>query len=238
MAKSKGKRTTTKRVQDTENLPVKAAPALTFNPEPDEEAWDAEGLTSKQYKFVSYYVGPAGGNATKAAEMAGYHADNRNALGVMAWENLRKPKIREAIARRLALGNLSAEWVRGMSAALAASNMGTFLSLTDEGEPMIDWKRAHDLGAFIQIRKYKEKGLKYPGADGQSKVDIIERTIETHNPAPHLDRLAKMLGLVNDPTGASVTVNVNQIGEDDLVRIATRGGNRTTAATSGAAQPD
>jgi hypothetical protein len=40
------------------------------------------------------------------------------------------------------------------------------------------------------------------------------------------------------PAAPSVSVNVTQISEDDLVRIATRGGNGTAPAAAGAAVPD
>lgn len=225
-----GKRITVKAVQATENDPPPPAEvALTFKPEEDAGAWNEEGLTKRMFLFVNAYVGEAGGNATDAAAIAGYSAENRNGLAVTGNWLLRNIKIREAIARRLGTANLTTDWIKGMSAALAASNMNTFLDLDDAGEPFIDWRRARALGAFVQIRKYKEKGLKYPGADGQSKVDIIERTIETHNPSPHLDRLAKMLGILKD-NGGGTTVNVNvgkpevdyEAIESELQRIAQR----------------
>lgn len=230
---AKGKRITTKQVQAAENKPF-TLPEIQHKPEPDEDGWDSEGLTPKQLMFVENLVGPAGGNATKAAELAGYRSDNRNALAVTASENLRKPKVREAIARRLARFNLTADWVQQMTAALAASNMGTFLSLNAEGKPEIPWREAESLGAFVQIRKYREKGIEVGGTQV-----VTERTIETHNPAPYLVLLAKMLGLVKDtPAGASVTVNVHQMSENDLVRIATRGGDGTAEKASGEAVAD
>lgn len=242
MAEKKRKRresVTAKRVQATENKPF-SPPDVENHPEVDEDPLDAEGLTPRQLLFVEALVGPAGANASKAAAMAGYRADNTQSLYSTASRTLSFVKVKEAIARRCARANLTPEWIKEMTAALAASNMGTFLTLRDDGEPEINWREAQRVGAFVQIRKFKEKGLKIPGATGEAaKVDIIERTIETHNPAPFLNLLARMLGLVTDPPGgAIVNVNVNQISENDLVRIATRGRDGTVEAQAGTGESD
>lgn len=52
-------------------------------------------MTKKQEKFVEAYV-ETGGNGTQAA-MQAYGVDDPNTAAVMAYENLRKPKIREAL---------------------------------------------------------------------------------------------------------------------------------------------
>jgi hypothetical protein len=174
-----------------------AALAAEYRPDP-EDFCDAEGLTVRQRLFIDHLLGDAGGNATKAAALAGYASDNRQSLNQMASRLLSYVKVRESIARRMARANLTADWLKEMTAALAASNMGTFLSLGDDGEPRLDWKQAERLGAFVQIRKYKEKGIKSVNPDGETKVDVVERTIETHNPAPYLNLMARLLGLVND----------------------------------------
>jgi phage terminase small subunit len=62
---------------------------------------DAElspNLTPKQERFVEAYMGPAKGNATEAARMAGYRG-NENTLRSIGGENLRKPPIADAIRR-------------------------------------------------------------------------------------------------------------------------------------------
>ena len=55
-----------------------------------------EGLTGKQRLFVEAYLGPARGNATEAARLAGYKGTD-TVLGAMGAENLKKPKIKAAI---------------------------------------------------------------------------------------------------------------------------------------------
>jgi hypothetical protein len=227
-----GKRTTKKLVQATEVKPY-VLPDVEARPEVDDGAWDDEGLTVKQRLFVDAIIGPAGGNATKAAEMAGYAADNRRNLESTASRTLSFVKVREAIGRRLARANLSPDWVREMTAALAASNMGSFLTLDAEGQPVIDWRQAERMGAFVQIRKYKQRGIEQGG-----EVTVIERQIETHNPAPYLQLLARILGIVQEPGSPTVTVTVNRASDDDLIRIATRSSAGTAEAPAGAGVSD
>ena len=52
-------------------------------------------LSEKQRRFVEAYMGEAAGNATRAAELAGYSPKTAYAIGA---ENLRKPQITSAIA--------------------------------------------------------------------------------------------------------------------------------------------
>lgn len=236
--KGRGSRTARK-VQATEHLPPPRVPDVTVGPEPDDDPWDSEGMTVRQRLFVDSLLGPAGGNASRAAELAGYSAENRHGLAATASRLLTFVKVREAIARRLASANLTPDWVRQTAASLAASSMGTFLSLDENGQPKFNWREAERLGAFVQIRKYKEKGFESPG----SSVSIIERTIETHNPAPYLALLARLLGLVKDDgtAGVNVSVNVTQLSDDELVRIITAhrpGGGRTAEPAACPVGPD
>lgn len=59
-----------------------------------------EKLTGKQEAFVIAYVGDARFNATDAARLAGY-SGNDATLAVQGSENIRKPKILQAIKARL-----------------------------------------------------------------------------------------------------------------------------------------
>jgi len=52
-------------------------------------------LTAKQKKFVDLFDG----NATDAARQAGYNGTNET-LGVVGFENLRKPNVAEALRKR------------------------------------------------------------------------------------------------------------------------------------------
>lgn len=52
----------------------------------------SNGLTLKQQKFVDAYIGPAAGNATEAARLAGYKGSD-TAMRVTGHDNLAKPNI-------------------------------------------------------------------------------------------------------------------------------------------------
>ena len=56
-----------------------------------------DSFTGKQSAFIDWYVITL--NGTLSARNAGYKGDD-NTLGVVAYENLRKPKIKAEIERR------------------------------------------------------------------------------------------------------------------------------------------
>lgn len=55
-------------------------------------------MTEKQLRFVEYFI-QNGGNGSAAARAAGYRG-NSATLAAVAHENLNKPDIRDAVARR------------------------------------------------------------------------------------------------------------------------------------------
>ena len=57
----------------------------------------AANLTPKERRFVEAYMGDADGNGTRAAQLAGYRG-NSGTLGAIAYETLKRPHVREAIA--------------------------------------------------------------------------------------------------------------------------------------------
>ncbi len=194
MAKKKGKRVTTKRVQATENLPPKT-PKIDHKPEVDEDVPESDGLTIRQRLFVEAITGPAIGNATKAAEMAGYKADNYFTLAATASENLKKPYIQEAIAHALARRRMSPEWAKAGLVDIASSSFADFLTLGDDGQPRLDFAKAAAMGAIGHIREYREEGV--DARDGTGPV-IIKRTIKLHDRTKALELLLRLHGLLND----------------------------------------
>jgi len=64
----------------------------------------ADTLTLKEQRFALAYVLETAGNGTQAARLAGYKGDD-NVLAGVAYENLRKPKIRAYIQ------NLLVDWI-------------------------------------------------------------------------------------------------------------------------------
>lgn len=73
----------------------------TLEPQEGPHRMATRRLTLKQQRFIEAYLGDAAGNATEAARQAGYRGNDKT-LGVVGWENLNKPKISRAIAKRRA----------------------------------------------------------------------------------------------------------------------------------------
>ncbi len=201
MAK-KRKNTTAGKVQASERKPF--VPKLDLRPEIDEDDCGDDGLTVKQRLFVAAITGPARGNATKAAEMAGYRSDNRHALESTAYENLRKPEIQEAIALALARKRADPEWARASLIDLARSSMSNFVSIDAEGEPRLDFAKAAAAGAIGHIKEFTADVL--PGQEGEL-AKVTRCKIKVHDRTAALALLLKLHGLVNDfdgPRGGDV----------------------------------
>lgn len=217
MAKQKRtKRTTTKKVQDTENLPAPTIPQVEVKPEVDEDGWGIDGLTIRQRLFVEAIVGPAAGNATKAAEMAGYKSDNRNALAVGAFDTLRIPNVQRAISHAMAKRLDSPEWVRNSLIDVAASSMANFVRVNENGSTELDFKTAASVGAMSQVRKYREKSIKV----GDGPAEIIDRSIEVHDRRAALETLAKLDGkMPAEQHHHTHALDLSALSDDDLHRL-------------------
>lgn len=130
-----------------------------------------EGLTWKQRLFVYYYI-QNDGNGTDAAERAGYAKPT-----IQAFENLRKPNIKAAIAAKVTSAALSADEVLARYAELASVNMGDFIGVTASGQPVLNIAKAKKAGKLHLIRKIK------PGPNGTA--------IEVHDPYRALEKLGQ-----------------------------------------------
>jgi len=86
-------------------------------------------LTLKQRKFVTCLLGPANGNQTLAARMAGYRGDDRQ-LAVQGSVNMRNPKIQEMMIE--GLGPLLEPSMKAYAEGLVATKRRAFL--TQKGE--------------------------------------------------------------------------------------------------------
>lgn len=216
MAK-KRKNITAKAVQATENRPL---PEVQPKPEVDEDPWGNDGLTIRQRLFVKAILGTAGGNASKAAEMAGYSAENRNALRVTAHRVLTHANVQRAVAHRLASMLASPEWVRLNLVSIASSSMANFLTRDENGRFVTDLDKAAAIGALGQIREIKEESLKV----GDSPATIIKQTIKLHDATAANIALAKLYGLIvekhehSGPGGGPIEATVKI--QSDLERCA------------------
>lgn len=202
--KKSGGRTTAKKVQASESKPF--IPDIAITPEIDDDPWGDDGLTIRQRAFVEALVGPAGGNASKAAEMAGYRADNRNVLKVTASENLTKPNVAKAIALALGKKRLTPEWAKSRLADIASADMNNFLVRDGADGMKLDFEKAMAIGAIGQIREYDPETGK----------------IKLHSPTPALVTILKLFGLITDKhehqqSGAiQLQFDLSKLNDDEL----------------------
>lgn len=93
-----------------------------------------DGLTLKEERFVESFMGAAEGNATRAAELAGYKARTRAALQDLARKLAKKERIRAAIASRAAADPLvlTREELQQFWSSVVRGDM--FERLTPEGQ--------------------------------------------------------------------------------------------------------
>lgn len=174
------KRTSTKQVQELEDKPF--IPIIDAMVEVDNAPWDKDGLTVRQRSFVEALVGPAGGQQTVAAEMAGYAAENRNSLRVTAHDLLTQPNVQRAVALALAARRMTPEWAKARLADIASADMANFVTIDENGKPKVDFKKAEAIGAIGQIKEYDPESGK----------------LKLHDPAPALITILKMYGLITE----------------------------------------
>ena len=229
------KKTTQKLVQATEDKPF-TFPQVDAKPEIGTDPWEDDGLTLKQRRFCQYYVSEAAGNATKAAQLAGYRDDNLITLGGTAHENLKKPQIRGYISRLLAKQGMTPDFLKSRLAQLAQSSLDNMLTMDADGTVRVDLEQAARMGALGQLKELREDIL--PGGSG--KDEVIRRTVKVHDPIRAIELLAKMLGMVTErhevsvPNGGPVETQVKHTFDyDDFKRrfddFAKRGGGRLSA---------
>jgi phage terminase small subunit len=199
------KRITDKAVQASEEKPF-TLPTIEAKPEADEEPWGNDGLTGKQRMFVAAYIGPAAGNATKAAEMAGYKSDNRNSLYVTAHDTLRNPKVQEAIAHAFARQCDSPEWLRASILDMARVNMAHFAHADGNGWFTVDAQAAQDAAALGQIKEIHSKVL--PGGE-DTKAEIIEQRVKLHDRVACLTLAAKVMGMIVEKSETKLSGTIN-----------------------------
>ena len=123
-------------------------------------------LTDKQNLFVDYYIQLW--NGTEAAAQAGYKG-NRNTLGVIAFENLRKPKIRKQIEKRLEEVALSANEVIARLSGQATASLADFI--TPYGNLfLVDMDKVREMGHLVKKIRYTQQGVSIELHDAQAAL--------------------------------------------------------------------
>ncbi len=122
-------------------------------------------LSTKQQKFVNFYLGEANGNATKAALMAGF---SRSQAGSYAWRLREKPAVKALIAQRLEESALKAREVLHRLSEQATASMEDFISFDAERKPFVDLNKAAERG---KLHLAKQIVLR---RDGSVRVELVD----------------------------------------------------------------
>ena len=131
-------------------------------------------LSYKQQAFVDYYLAN-GGNATKAAEAAGYAAPH-----VAGHRTLRKAKVQAEIAARTASRAMSADEALQRLADRARVSIADFYDVDDDGNLVLNLQRARESGKLelldgITCDRQGNLVLKLP--DRTKALELIGRNL-------------------------------------------------------------
>lgn len=168
----------------------------------------ADGLTLRQQAFVKAITGPAFMNPVKAAEMAGYNAENRSNLSLCANRNLNAPHVARAIRLTLAKKfREDPEWLDNEAYVLATTTMNEFLDIKTgpDGEVIqvgIDFAKAMRTGAIAAV-----KDMEFDRETGAcTKVKL-------HDRLQAMEFYAKLTGRLKDDGGQKgpIQINVNVV---------------------------
>ncbi len=146
---------------------------------------NSPNLTDKQRAFVLEYV--KDWNGTQAAIRAGYSEDSASEI---AYENLRKPQIRQLIDRHFEDMGLTADRILAEQMALAFSNADDYLEVEEGGESRA--KAFHSLTRKQKaaVKKIREKRIIKENSDGSVFVDSTME-YELYDKQKALDVLGK-----------------------------------------------
>jgi phage terminase small subunit len=145
-------------------------------------------LTGKEQAFVDYYF-VCNFNGTQAAKKAGYSEKTATSI---AYENLRKPHIMEAISARLAEVHMGADEALALLATHARGDIGDFMEITSMGH-RISLQKAQELGLTKLIKKVDQTTITTNSKNGEDK-EIFTEKLELHDPQAALVNILKLHG--------------------------------------------
>lgn len=165
------------------------------------------GLSSMQRTFLVRYL--LHGNATKAAEEAGYAYPNKQGPRL-----LKNEKIREAIDEFFHAQEMSAKEVVARLSKQARGSMENFLRfpVNEHGEdiwgiePHLDLRKAMRRNQLDQIKKFKQKKTSRIDQDGVETVDEWTE-IELYDAQNAQSLIARINGLFQDKSDVNLAVN-------------------------------
>lgn len=160
-------------------------------------------MTKKQKRFIDEYLIDL--NATQAAIRAGYSVESAREIG---YENLIKPDIQQAIAKKMAERSrrtgVNQDRVILELARLAFVKM---TDIVDSSGKIKDTATDDDLSCI--------ESVKYKHSDTDSGSSI-EREVKISSKLKALELLGKHLGMWNDKVDVNVAIPVVISGEEDL----------------------
>lgn len=184
----KRKAITEKSVQSTEDKPFDL-PQVEHKAESDNCPWDDNRLTLKERRFVHFYLGQAAGNATSAAELAGYNANNRVTLAVTASEILRKPYVQQHLEQEIGKGFGSPEQIT-RSLATIAQGAAAFLVKREDGQWGYDLDAMAAAGLLGLVKELEVDEVKI----ADSPAVVVKQKIKLYDRMKALELLAKING--------------------------------------------
>lgn len=125
-------------------------------------------FTSKQQAFIDHYLICL--NATAAAKRARYKGANDNVFASIGSENLRKPKIRQEIERRLSELTMSANEVLHRLGEQARGSLEHFVRFEDDGTFWVDLDKARDAGVLHLVKEVKQEKKDFYYDSGESET--------------------------------------------------------------------
>lgn len=127
----------------------------------------SEELTPKQFLWCEHYLQTW--NATRSAKLAGYRG-NYNTLGVVGHENLKKPKIKAYLEKRLSEITLKADEVLTRLSQQATASIADFIKPVGNLF-MIDIDKIVERGHLVKkIKQNPKTGIEIELYDAQSAL--------------------------------------------------------------------
>ena len=154
-------------------------------------------LTYKQRLFVEYYLAN-GGNATKAAEAAGYGAPYQ-----AGYRTLKNSEVQAEIAARTASLAMSADEALRRLGDLARVSLADFYDVDDDGNLMLNLQRARDSGKLELLA----------GITCDARGNLI---LKLPDRIRALELIGRNLGLWVDRVQQDTTVRFDTMTDDEL----------------------
>ena len=155
-------------------------------------------------------------NATDAARRAGY---SKKSCGLIGFENLTKPYIRDYINKRLDESAMSASEVLKRLGDQARASLLPFIEITDDGFVYFDFSHPDAKNYMHLIKKIKSKRTRrLTGKSDDAELwedEWVE--VELYDAQSALALLAKHHKLLNDPV--NITIDYTKLTDEQLDRI-------------------